>query len=134
MSSSLRMTLIIMVAILVASVVEGNTKTDCGVAQTAFGMCVPYVMGMEHTVSSSCCMAVRSVKDLSPTRMARRGTCNCLKMMMAQVGTGRVDGRRASGLAGKCGVRTSVIPTSLSFRCFEFVYDSNFNTIRYTAS
>ncbi|ONK66498.1 uncharacterized protein A4U43_C06F11840 [Asparagus officinalis] len=119
MSGFIRM-LIVMLSVLAAiRAVESHTKTDCGVAQTAFGMCVPYVMGDERgPVSSSCCAAVKSVEELSSmTSMGKRGVCDCLRAMMAEVG--RIDGRRASGLARKCGVRTSVIPTSLRFRCFE---------------
>lgn len=118
MSGFLWMLIVMLSVLTTIRTVESHTKTDCGVAQTAFGMCVPYVMGDEHEVSSSCCAAVKSVEELSSmTSMGKRGTCDCLRTMMAKVG--RIDGRRASGLAKKCGVRTSVIPTSLRFRCFE---------------
>ncbi|KAJ6830090.1 non-specific lipid-transfer protein A-like [Iris pallida] len=97
--------------------IECNTKSDCGVAETAFGMCVPYMTGEERNVLPyKCCAAVRSVKELSPTRAARRETCECLRRLMAQVG--RVDGRRARGLPGACRVATNVIPTSLDFPCY----------------
>ncbi|KAJ6792364.1 non-specific lipid-transfer protein A-like [Iris pallida] len=110
----------IIIAILVIlsnlTVIECHTKSDCGVAETAFGMCVPYVMGDEHNVLPKCCAAVRSVKELSTTQAARRDMCECLRRLMAQVG--KIDGRRALELPGECGVPTTVIPTSLDFPCY----------------
>lgn len=116
-SPPLGMVMAITLVMAAAVMVEGNTKSDCGVAQTAFGMCVPYVIGEERGVSPSCCAGVRSVKELSPTLTAKRSVCDCLRAMMAQVG--KIDTRRAAGLAGKCRIKTNVIPTSLGFRCFE---------------
>ncbi|XP_064995447.1 non-specific lipid-transfer protein A-like [Musa acuminata AAA Group] len=110
--------LLLLVAILAAAMLRASsdTNTDCGMAQTAFGECVPYVAGKDPSLSHQCCSAVRDIKELTPTAKDRRAICACLVRELKDAG-GSVDSSKASGLAGACGVSTNVIPTSLSFHC-----------------
>ncbi|URD87552.1 hypothetical protein MUK42_28411 [Musa troglodytarum] len=95
---------------------SSDTHTDCGIAQTAFGECVPYVTGEDPSLAVQCCSAVRDIKELTPTVEDRRAICACLVQELKDAG-GSVDSSKASGLARACGVSTDVIPTSLSFDC-----------------
>ncbi|RWV96628.1 hypothetical protein GW17_00040639 [Ensete ventricosum] len=110
--------LLLLVAILAVAMprASSDTHSDCGIAQTAFGECVPYVAGKDPSVSHQCCSAVRDIKELTPTVKDRRAICACLVQELKDAG-GYVDSSKAGGLAGACGVSTNVIPTSLSFHC-----------------
>ncbi|XP_009389977.2 non-specific lipid-transfer protein A-like [Musa acuminata AAA Group] len=110
--------LLLLVAILAAAMLRASsyTHTDCEIAQTAFGECVPYVAGKDPSLSHQCCSAVRNIKELVPTVEDRRAICACLVQELKDAG-GSVDSSKAKGLAGGCGVSTNVIPTSLSFDC-----------------
>ncbi|XP_064950590.1 non-specific lipid-transfer protein 1-like [Musa acuminata AAA Group] len=110
--------LLFLVAILAAAMLRASsdTHTDCGIAQTAFGECVPYVTGKDPSLSDQCCSGVKSIKELTPTVEDRRAICACLVQELKDAG-GSVDSSKAKGLAGGCGVSTNVIPTSLSFDC-----------------
>ncbi|KAK8970334.1 hypothetical protein KSP40_PGU016241 [Platanthera guangdongensis] len=98
-----------LILVMMVGRVEPSTKTECGVAQMAFGMCVPYLMDWDRSISSQCCMAVRSVKELSPTPAARKSVCECLERMMGKIG--RVDVRRVAAIPVRCRIHGSVVPT-----------------------
>ncbi|KAJ0963028.1 hypothetical protein J5N97_028150 [Dioscorea zingiberensis] len=105
--------LLLLAAVVVT--VKGETHTECGVAQTAFGMCVPYVMGQDPHLSAQCCQGVQSVRSLATTPQSHKAICQCLRLLMLSLGN--IDSARAAALSSQCGASTSVIPTTLSFDC-----------------
>ncbi|PKU72626.1 Non-specific lipid-transfer protein 1 [Dendrobium catenatum] len=78
-------------------------------------MCVPYLIGWDRSLFPQCCMAVRSVKELSRTPTAQESICKCLERMVVKIG--RIDQHRATGLAIRCRVHGSIIPTGNRFSC-----------------
>ncbi|KAI0524199.1 hypothetical protein KFK09_003563 [Dendrobium nobile] len=110
-----RVLLLVFIFSMIIKLAEPNTKTQCGVAQTAFGMCVPYLIGWDRILSPQCCMAVRSVKELSRTPTAQNSICKCLERMVVKIG--RIDQCRATSLAVRCRVHGSIIPTGNRFSC-----------------
>lgn len=104
-----------LVLIIFGETATGDTHTECGVAQTAFGMCVPYVLGQDPQLSSQCCQGVQSVHSLATTPESQKSICQCLRLLLLSLGN--INSARATTLSSQCGTSTSVIPTSLSFDC-----------------
>ncbi|KAG1335197.1 Lipid transfer protein [Cocos nucifera] len=109
-----RLLLLLVLLSMASTLVSADTHSDCGLAETAFGMCIPYVMGDEQ-LDPKCCNGVQSVNDLASTSKARRDICECLRNLMVRVGN--VNSGLLAGLPGACGVNTNVIPSGLTFDC-----------------
>ncbi|KAH7658160.1 Plant non-specific lipid-transfer protein/Par allergen protein [Dioscorea alata] len=92
-----------------------DTHSDCGLAQTAFGPCVPYMIGQDPKVSAQCCQGVQAVKDLASSPAAGRSICECLKSELASAGS--INSARAAALSGNCRITINLIPISSSFNC-----------------
>ncbi|KAJ0963036.1 hypothetical protein J5N97_028158 [Dioscorea zingiberensis] len=92
-----------------------DTHSDCGLAQTAFGPCVPYMIGQDQKASAQCCQGLQAVKDLANSPTAGQTICECLKSELDSAGP--INSELASGLPGQCRIPINVIPTSSTFDC-----------------
>ncbi|XP_010915652.2 non-specific lipid-transfer protein 1 [Elaeis guineensis] len=113
--SMARLLLLLALLSMASMLVSADTHSDCGLAETAFGMCIPYVMGNDPQLDPKCCNAVQSVNDLASTPKLRRDICDCLRKML--IHAGKINSGRLAGLPGKCRINTNVIPPSLTFDC-----------------
>ncbi|KAE8818617.1 putative non-specific lipid-transfer protein 2 [Hordeum vulgare] len=88
---------------------SGADKSDCLVAQTAFGDCTGYVAGLDG------CRGLAIIKDLATTADQRRELCECVHSVL--VAGGQVIPHRGQLLRSACGFSIDFLPTTYYFNC-----------------
>ncbi|RLN13063.1 hypothetical protein C2845_PM09G03420 [Panicum miliaceum] len=104
-------------ALLLAVLAAARDHDACETAQQAFSECVPYVVGQAPAASPNCCTGLADLRDMGAGGAAaqRRPLCACI---LSEVkAAGRMDPRRAAGLAAACRVPVGFVPTKPDFNC-----------------